>query len=80
MADGTEDLTDSFVLKFEKKETFSQFCEFLKHLKEYVYNINIPHSSCICETCEKTLLFGKGLCYGCLRYCPIAVPNPSHQV
>ena len=40
---------DSFVLKFEKKLTFSLFYDFLKRHKEYVYNTKIPHSSCSCE-------------------------------
>ena len=61
MANGTEEMKDSFVLKFEKKLTFSQFYDFLKRHKEYVYNTNIPHSSCLCEICENASLFAKGL-------------------
>ena len=29
--------------------------------KQYIYNKNIPHTSCLCDTCEKSVLLAKGI-------------------
>ena len=52
---------DTFFRKFEKALTFSQLYDFLKVHKEYAFNKNIPHGSCLCEICENTTLLAKGL-------------------
>ena len=61
MANGTEGIGDSYASKFEEKLKFSQLYDFLKLHKEYVYNSNIPHLSCLCEICENTSLLARGL-------------------
>ena len=52
IANSQEAVDESFESKFDKILTFSQLYDFLKGHKEYVYNINIPHASCLCEICE----------------------------
>ena len=61
IANSQEAVDESFESKFDKILTFSQLCDFLKGHKEYVYNINIPHASCLCEICENSSLLAKGL-------------------
>ena len=41
--------------------TFSQLYNFLKACKEYSYNKNIPHGSCLCDIFENCVLLAKGL-------------------
>ena len=36
------------------------YCTFKSH-KEYVYNTDMPHVSCLCEICENSLLLVRGL-------------------
>lgn len=52
---------DTFFHKFEKELTFSQLYDFLKAHKEYAFNKNIPHGSCLCEICENATLLAKAL-------------------
>ena len=47
-----------FVAKFEKKNIFNHF---IKAPKEYLFQENIPHSSCICEVCENGSFWGNAL-------------------
>ena len=54
IANRNEASDESFESKCNKKLTFSQLYDFLKIHKEYVYNINIPHASCLCEICENS--------------------------
>ena len=61
IANSQEAVDESFESKFGKILTFSQLYDFLKGRKEYVYNINIPHASCLCEICENSSLLAKGL-------------------
>ena len=61
IANSQERVDESFESKFDKILTFSQLYNFLKGHKEYVYNINIPHASCLCEICENSSLVAKGL-------------------
>ena len=67
---GKVDVSDSFYQKFEKLLTFSQLYDFLKYHKEYCYNQNIPHGSCLCEICENCVLLAKGLNNRLLRPLP----------
>ena len=67
---GKVDVTDSFYQNFEKLLTFSQLYDFLKYHKEYCYNQNIPHGSCLCEICENCVLLAKGLNTRLLRPLP----------
>ena len=58
---GKVDVSESFYQNFEKLLMFSQLYNFLKYHKEYCYNQNIPHGSCLCEICENCVLLPKGL-------------------
>ena len=46
---------------FDRKIRFCEFYRFIKQHKQFVYNNKIPHYSCLCEVCENTILFSKGL-------------------
>ena len=61
IANGNDEVNASLESKFDKKLTFSQLYDFLKSHKEYVYNTDIPHASCLCEICEKASLPVRGL-------------------
>ena len=53
----------NFVSTFSEKLTFFQLFsnDFIKSHKQFVYNKNIPHTSCLCDTCENIVLLAKGL-------------------
>ena len=46
---------------FESKLTFVPLYNFLKSHKQYIFNRDIPHSSCLCEICENSVLMAKGI-------------------
>ena len=58
---GKIEIANSFIQTFNKSLTFSQLYDFLKAHKEYSYNKNIPHGSCLCDICENCVLLAKGL-------------------
>ena len=41
--------------------TFSLFYQYTKAHKEYIFNKNIRHNSCLCEVYENTSFLVKGL-------------------
>ena len=51
----------SFTEAFDHELSFRQMYKFLKIHKEVAYNSDIPHSSCLCEVCEKSFLLAKGI-------------------
>ena len=51
----------NFVSTFSEKLTFSQLCDFTKTHKQFIYNKDISHTSCLCDTCKNTALLAKGL-------------------
>ena len=53
---GKIEIANSFIQTFNKSLTFSQLYDFLKTHKEYSYNKNIPHGSCLCDICENCVL------------------------
>jgi len=55
---GTE---SNFQSTFSEKLTFSQLYDFIKMNKQLIYNNNIPHTSCLFDTCENIVLLAKGL-------------------
>ena len=63
IANGTSKIETAnfFIQTFNKSLTFSQLYDFLKAHKEYSYNKNIPHGSCLCDICENCTLLAKGL-------------------
>ena len=62
---GTHELVlqscSNFVSSFSEKLTFSQLYDFIKTHKQFIYNKNIPHASCLCDTCKNAVLLAKGL-------------------
>ena len=58
---GNELHSSNFVSTFSEKLTFSQLYDFIKSHKQFVYNKNIPHTLCLCDTCEYIVLLAKGL-------------------
>ena len=56
----------NFQTTFSEKLTFSQLYDFIKNHKQYIYNKNIPHTSCLCDTCENSVLLVKGI-NGCKK-------------
>ena len=55
---GTE---SNFLSTFSEKLTFSQLYDFIKGHKQFIFNNKIPHTSCLCDTCENIVLLAKGL-------------------
>ena len=51
----------SFEFSFGKKIKFHQLYEYIKSNREYVYNRDIPQSSCLCEICENVCCIAKDL-------------------
>ena len=43
---------NSYLAKFGKELPFGLFYQFIRENKEYVYNEEMPHFSCLCEVCE----------------------------
>ena len=52
---------NTFVTGFNRKLSFRQLNEFIKSNKQYIYNKNIPHATCLCEICENAVYFMKEL-------------------
>ena len=52
---------DSFVNRFGRKISFRHFHEFIKANKQYVFNKDIPHATCLCEICENVVDFMQAL-------------------
>ena len=52
---------DSFVSQFGKKLSFRQLYELIKTNKQYIYNKNICHATCLCEICENAVYLMQGL-------------------
>ena len=50
-----------FEFSFDKRITFRQLCEYIKSNREYVYNKDIPQSSCFCEICVNVCFVAKAL-------------------
>ena len=52
---------ETFQNTFGKWLEFSLMYDFLKTRKQYIYNKDIPHASCLCEICENVCLLAKGI-------------------
>ena len=52
---------DSFMNEFGRKSSFRQLCELIKANKQYIYNKNIPHATCLCGICKNAVFFIQGL-------------------
>ena len=53
--------SSNLVTTFSEKLSFSKLYDFIKSHKQFLYNKNIPHTSCLCDTCENIILLTKGL-------------------
>ena len=52
----------SFEFSFGKKKIkVHQLYEYIKSIREYVYNRDIPQSSCLCKICENVCFVAKAL-------------------
>ena len=51
----------SYATEFGEALSFSCFYNFIKKHKQFVYQRDIPASSCLCEICENASLMGKAL-------------------
>ena len=49
---GSELHSSNFVSTFLERLIFSQLYDFIKSHKQFVYNKNIPHTSCLYDACE----------------------------
>ena len=58
---GSELHSSKFVSTFSENLSFYQLYDFIKSHKQFVYNKKIPHTSCLCDTCENIVLLAKGL-------------------
>ena len=64
IANGNQEVVfdeNTFHESFGKKLTYRQLYYFLKFHKQYVFNINIPQASCLCEICENVVFVAKGI-------------------
>ena len=63
IANGSEDLfiSDTYGMEFGSNLKFWQLYKFLKKHKEYKWNRDICHESCVCEVCENSRLFLKAV-------------------
>ena len=52
---------DSFMNEFGRKLPFRQLYELIKSNKQYIYNENIAHATCLCKICENAVFFMQGL-------------------
>ena len=52
---------DSFMSEFGRNLSFRQLYELIKVNKQYIYNKNIPHATCLFEICENAVSFMQGL-------------------
>ena len=53
--------TNDFPKIFEKELTFRQLNKFPKQHKEFVFNKDIPQTSCLCEICENLTFLAKSI-------------------
>ena len=49
---GSELHSSNFVSTFWEKLSFSKLYDFIESHKQFVYNKNIPHTPCLCDTCK----------------------------
>ena len=68
----------NFQTTFSEKLTFSQLYDFIKNHKQYIYNKNIPHTSCLCDTCENSVLLAKGI--NSCKQVPNGLPETPHDI
>ena len=50
---------DGFHVNFEEDLSFGVFYRFMKHKKQFIYQRDIPDTSCLCEVCENASMMAK---------------------
>ena len=83
IVNGTSELlslqnSSSFVSMFTEKLTFSQIYDFIKSNKQFIFNKNIPHTSCLCDICENVVMLAKGLNNS--KRLPERIPETPHDL
>ena len=69
-------VNESFQSVFQRKLSFGQLYHFIKTHKQYIFNKNIPHSSCLCEVCENTCLLATGI----NKSLNLSIPTNPHDL
>ena len=54
--------------------------DFIKCHKQFVYNKNIPHLSCLCDTCENIVLLAKGMNNYKRLTASVRLPKTLHDI
>lgn len=57
----------TFTSDFEMNLSISLFYLFLKMNKQYIFNNEVPHYFCLCESYENVSLLAEGLENACIR-------------
>ena len=70
------DAEESYVQAFDDNLSFRMLHRFLNEHKQYIYNIRIPHNTCLCEICENTVLLSKGIA----REFSSNIPTDPHTI
>ena len=52
---------ESFKVKFGEPLTFTKFYQFIKKKKQFIFQRDIPDTSCLCEICGNTTLMAKAI-------------------
>ena len=81
IANGVESIQEgcSFQSSFSRKLKFHELYEFIKSRREYIYNRDIPQSSCLCEICENAVFIAKGVNKKILNK-SLLVPTDPHSL
>ena len=66
----------SFNGRFGKMLSFGRLYNFFKVHKQYVWNRDIPESSCLCEICENACLLAKGI----NKHLKLKLPTTPHDL
>ena len=66
----------SFNGRFDKVLSFERLYHFFKVHKQYVWNRDIPESSCLCEICENACLLAKGI----NKHLKLKLPKTPHDL
>ena len=67
---------ENFESVFLEKMSFGQLYQFVKSHKQYIFNRDIPHSSCLCEVCENACLLAKGI----NKSLGVTLPTNPHEL
>ena len=77
---GSELHSSNFVPTFSEKLSFSPLYDFIKSHKQFVCNKNMPHTSCLCDTCQNIVLLAKGLNKYKRRTASARLPETPHDI